>query len=50
MTQSITADFDGRYIVPDEPVQLPVGPRVRVHFELADASPARCADLFGPSK
>jgi hypothetical protein len=25
MTQTFTAHFDGKVIVPDEPVQLPVG-------------------------
>jgi hypothetical protein len=39
MTRSLTAHFDGKVIVPDEPVQLPVGQPLRLHLELADASP-----------
>jgi hypothetical protein len=35
MTQSLTAHFDGKVIVPDEPVHLPVGPRLRVVVEVA---------------
>jgi hypothetical protein len=46
MTQSITAHFDGRFIVPDEPVQLPVGQPLRVHIEVTEPSPARFADLL----
>jgi hypothetical protein len=39
MTQSLTAHFDGKVIVPDEPLQLPVGQRLRLHLELADSVP-----------
>jgi len=45
MTQAIAAHFDGQVIVPDEPVQLPVGQRLRVHVELVD-QPPRFADLL----
>jgi hypothetical protein len=46
MTRSIAAHFDGQFIVPDEPVQLPVGQRLRVHVELADPSPPRFGELL----
>jgi hypothetical protein len=46
MTQSITAHFDGQFIVPDEPLQLPVGQRLRVHVEVVESSPARFADFL----
>ena len=46
MTRSISAHFDGRFIVPDEPVQLPVGQPLRVRVELAEAAP-RFAELLG---
>jgi hypothetical protein len=39
MTQTIRAHFDGKVIVPDEPVQLPVGQSLRVHLEVS-APPA----------
>ncbi len=32
----IVAHFDGKVIVPDEPVRLPVGQPLRVQVELAD--------------
>jgi Protein of unknown function (DUF2281) len=34
MTQAIYAHFDGNVIVPDEPVQLPVGQRLRVVVDI----------------
>jgi hypothetical protein len=46
MTRSIAAHFDGQFIVPDEPVALPVGQRLRVHVELAEPSPPRFAELL----
>jgi hypothetical protein len=36
MTQTITADFDGKVLVPDGPVELPTGRRLVVRVELAD--------------
>jgi hypothetical protein len=47
MTRTLTAHFDGKVIVPDEPVQLPVGQRLQVHIELAETPSARYADLLG---
>jgi hypothetical protein len=46
MTKSINAHFDGRVIVPDEPVELPVGQSLRVYLELPNGSSARFADLL----
>lgn len=34
MTQTIRAHFDGKVIVPDEPVQLPVGQPLRIQVEV----------------
>lgn len=45
MTQTITAHFDGKVIIPDEPVQLPVGQALRIHLELAEAALPRFADF-----
>lgn len=45
MTRMIRAHFDGKVIVPDEPVQLPIGQPLRLHLELADTSPP-FADLL----
>lgn len=46
MTQTITARYDGRVIVPDEPLQFPVGQPLRVHVELAETPSSRFADLL----
>lgn len=46
MTQTIAAHYDGKVIVPDEPVQLPVGQPLRVHLEAVNASTPRFADLL----
>ena len=40
MTETIAAHFDGNVIVPDEPVQLPVGQPLRLRFETAEEPPA----------
>jgi len=44
MNHSIAAPFDGQFIVPDEPLQVPVGQALRVHVELVEAAP-RFAEL-----
>jgi len=44
MALSIAAHFDGKVIVPDEPVELPVGEPLRVQLELA----SRCTPPFAP--
>lgn len=46
MTQTISAHFDGKFIVPDEPVHLPVGQSLRVHLELAEIKPGRFSELL----
>lgn len=46
MTQSIAAHFDGQFIVPDEPVQLPVGRQLRVQVEVVESTPLRFAELL----
>jgi len=46
MTRTITAHFDGKVIVPDEPVQLPVGERLQIHIDLPEVPSARFADLL----
>jgi hypothetical protein len=38
MTRSLTAHFDGKVIVPDEPVQLPIGQPLRVVIEVQPAT------------
>ena len=35
MTQTITAHFDGKVLIPDVPVQLPVGQSLRVQVDIA---------------
>jgi hypothetical protein len=46
MTQTINAHFDGKVIIPDEPVQLPVGQALRIHLELAEGASPRFADFI----
>ena len=46
MTKTITAHFDGAVLVPDEPVQLPIGQPLRISVELEDSAATRFADLF----
>jgi hypothetical protein len=42
---TVTAHFDGRVFVPDGPVDLPVGHRVRVTSDPADRLAPPLADL-----
>jgi hypothetical protein len=46
MTRTICAHFDGKVIVPEEPLQLPVGQPLRIRLELADRSGPRFAELL----
>jgi hypothetical protein len=46
MTRSVKAHFDGKVIVPDQPVELPVGQPLRVHIELAAPPAAPFANLL----
>ena len=36
MNKTITGHFDGKVIVPDKPVKLPVGKRLRLQIEVDD--------------
>jgi hypothetical protein len=45
MTQTFTVHFDGKVLIPDEPVQLPVGQTLRVQVNVAEAPAPRFADL-----
>jgi len=46
MNHTISAHFDGKVIIPDEPVELPVGQRLRVQLEVEGTSSARFAELL----
>ena len=46
MTRTISAHFDGKVIVPDEPVQFPVGQPLRLVVEVAEPAPPRFAELL----
>ena len=46
VTKTISAHFDGKVLVPDEPVQLPVGQTLRVHLEIPEVNAPRFADLL----
>lgn len=43
---TISAHFDGRVIVPDEPVELPIGKSLRVRLEVIDQAEAPFSDLL----
>lgn len=43
---TIAAHFDGKFIVPDEPVELPIGQPLRVSCEVASGSPPRFSELL----
>lgn len=46
MTHMISAHFDGKVIVLDEPVELPVGQPLRIHVELTVQPAARFENLL----
>jgi hypothetical protein len=46
MTCSLTAHFDGKVFIPDEPVQLPVGQPLRIHVEVVEPTSPRFAELL----
>ncbi|HZZ27215.1 MAG TPA: hypothetical protein VFE46_04340 [Pirellulales bacterium] len=46
MTHTISVHFDGKVLVPDEPLQLPVGQSLRVHLELTDSTTDKFADFL----
>jgi hypothetical protein len=47
MTQVIRGHFDGKFIVPDEPIQFPVGQPLVIGLSRVDEKPGRFADLAG---
>ncbi|MEI8376659.1 MAG: hypothetical protein WCJ35_27910 [Planctomycetota bacterium] len=46
MVQSILAEFNGSVIVPDEPLALQPGQRLRVEIETIEADEPRFAELL----
>jgi hypothetical protein len=46
MTQIISGHFDGKVIIPEQPVQVPVGQRLRVTLEIAANQEPPYADLL----
>ena len=54
MTHVLSAHFDGKVIVPDEPVQIPVGVPLRIQVEVqagaqsTDVAAERAGDTTGP--
>ena len=46
MTQTIAAHFDGKVIVPDDPVDLPAGQRLTVRLEPVPATGPRFAEFL----
>jgi hypothetical protein len=46
MTQTVSAHFDGRVLIPDGPVDLPTGRPLRVRIELAEDAEPRFAELL----
>lgn len=46
MTHMISAHFDGKVIVPDEPVELPIGQPLRIRVELTEQPAARFENLL----
>jgi hypothetical protein len=45
VTKSIAVHFDGHVLVPDEPVELPIGLPLKVQVELIGTDKDRFADL-----
>lgn len=45
MSTDFSAHFDGRAIIPDEPLSLSIGEKLRVRVESLDAQPGQFADL-----
>jgi hypothetical protein len=46
MTQTISAHFDGKVIVPDQPVQMPIGQPLRVTLESSQPDQPPYADFL----
>ena len=45
MTKSISAHFDGHVLVPDEPLELPIGQPLKVQIQIGTDRENRFADL-----
>ena len=46
MTTKLTCHFDGKVLIPDQPVELPVGQPLQIHVEMASPTPPRYADFL----
>ena len=46
MVRTIAAHFDGKAIIPDEPLDLPEGQPLRIRLETPDGPAARFAGLL----
>ena len=46
MSQTITGHFDGKVIIPEKPVKLPIGKRLRILVELDQPKNAKKAGKF----
>ncbi len=49
MTHILSARFDGKVIVPDEPVQIPVGTPLRIQVEVQPGAKPTDGDAVGPA-
>lgn len=45
MAESFSAHFDGRVIIPDQPIALPIGQKLQFRVELAAEQSSQFADL-----
>ena len=45
MTKSITAHYDGQVLVPDEPLEVPIGKPLTIHVEVCELKEDRFSDL-----
>ena len=54
MSHTIARHFDGKVIIPEKPVKLPVGKRLRIHVELdqseSEGSAGRPPKIVGTGK
>ena len=50
MNRVITAHFDGKVIIPDKPVKLPVGKRLRLKVEVAPSANGKKAAANGKKR
>lgn len=54
MTHTITGHFDGKVIIPDQPVKLPVGKRLRIQIDVAASGngkqPSKRLKIIGTGK